>query len=445
VAITQTSTTAAPLSGPAKTDVRALSMVTALFFIWGFLTCLNDILIPHLQSIFSLSYFQSMFIQFAFFGSYFVFGVPAGRMVERIGYKRSMVVGLMIGAAGALLFLPASGVPSYALFLAAQVVLAAGITVLQAAANPYVSIVGPARTASSRLNLTQAFNALGTTVAPWFGGHFIITAAAAAATMTTVQLAALSPTALQLYRQQQASTVRVPYIFFAAVLLVFALALALLRLPEQTAVTREHTRDVHQGESMAAIFSHPQLVLAAIAIFTYVGAEVSIGSFLVKYFHDPAIANFDERTAAGFVAFYWGGAMIGRFIGAGILQKVRTGMLLGINALVACALVTTSILTAGHFAMWTILAVGLFNSIMFPSIFTLGIEGLGPLTGRGSGLLVMAIVGGAIIPPIEGKVADMIGLQHAFFIPAICYVYIAIFGFTRLRAGTVSSKIQGTA
>jgi FHS family L-fucose permease-like MFS transporter len=356
-----------------------------------------------------------------------------------------MVVGLMIGAAGALLFLPASGVPSYALFLAAQVVLAAGITVLQAAANPYVSIVGPARTASSRLNLTQAFNALGTTVAPWFGGHFIITAAAAAATMTTVQLAALSPTALQLYRQQQASTVRVPYIFFAAVLLVFALALALLRLPEQTAVTREHTRDVHQGESMAAIFSHPQLVLAAIAIFTYVGAEVSIGSFLVKYFHDPAIANFDERTAAGFVAFYWGGAMIGRFIGAGILQKVRTGMLLGINALVACALVTTSILTAGHFAMWTILAVGLFYSIMFPSIFTLGIEGLGPLTGRGSGLLVMAIVGGAIIPPIEGKVADMIGLQHAFFIPAICYVYIAIFGFTRLRAGTVSSKIQGTA
>lgn len=417
-------------------------MVTALFFIWGFLTCLNDILIPHLQTIFSLSYFQSMFIQFAFFGSYFVFGVPAGRMVERIGYKRSMVVGLMIGAAGALLFLPASGVPSYALFLAAQVVLAAGITVLQAAANPYVSIIGPARTASSRLNLTQAFNSLGTTVAPWFGSHFIITAAAAAVMMTSVQMAALSPAALQIYRQQQASTVRVPYIFFAAVLIAFGITLALLPLPEHTAATREHTSDVHAGESMFAMFRHPQLVLAAIAIFTYVGAEVSIGSFLVKYFHEPAIANFDERTAAEFVAFYWGGAMIGRFIGSGILQKVRTGLLLGLCALVACALVIASILTTGHTAMWTILAVGLFNSIMFPSIFTLGIEGLGPLTGRGSGLLVMAIIGGAIIPLAEGKVADIIGIHHAFFIPAICYIYIAIFGFTRLRAGTVSSSIE---
>jgi FHS family L-fucose permease-like MFS transporter len=260
--------------------------------------------------------------------------------------------------------------------------------------------------------------------------------------MTSVQLAALSPAALQLYRQQQASTVRVPYIFFACVLIAFAIVLAMLRLPEQTAATRQHTRDVHEGESMAAIFSHPQLVLAAIAIFTYVGAEVSIGSFLVNYFHEPAIANFDARTAAGFVTFYWMGAMIGRFVGSGILQKVRTGMLLGICALMACALVITSILTAGHLAMWTILAVGLFNSIMFPSIFTLGIEGLGPLTGRGSGLLVMAIVGGAIIPPIEGRVADAIGIHHAFFIPAICYVYIAIFGFTRLRAGTVSSTIE---
>jgi FHS family L-fucose permease-like MFS transporter len=185
-------------------------------------------------------------------------------------------------------------------------------------------------------------------------------------------------------------------------------------------------------------------VLAAIGIFTYVGAEVSIGSFLVKYFHEPYIANFSEQTAAGYVAFYWGGAMVGRFIGSAILQKVRTGLVLGIAAVVACLLVVTSIMTFGHVAMWVMLAVGLFNSIMFPSIFTLGIEGLGPLTGRGSGLLVFAIVGGALIPLAEGRLTDNIGIHHAFVIPAICYVYIAIFGFTRLRSGTVATALEGS-
>jgi FHS family L-fucose permease-like MFS transporter len=406
---------------------------------WGFLTCMNDILIPHLQSIFSLSYFQSMLIQFAFFGSYFVFAFPAGKLVESIGYKRSMVTGLLIAAAGALLFLPASAVPSYPFFLGAQVILAAGITVLQVSANPYVSMIGPSRTASSRLNLTQAFNSLGTTIAPKFGGLFILTAA----TYTAAQMTLLSPSALQAYRQQQASTVRMPYIGIAIVLIVLGLALALLRLPQSANTQEFRTSEIDVNESFGSIVKHSQLVLAAIGIFTYVGGEVSIGSFLVKYFHEPNIANMAEQVAAGFVAFYWGGAMVGRFIGSAILQKARTGLVLGIAATVACLLVSTSILTTGHVAMWSILAVGLFNSVMFPSIFTLGIEGLGPLTGRGSGLLVAAIVGGALIPLAEGKMADTIGIHHAFFIPALCYVYIAFFGFTRLKKGTIATKIEG--
>jgi FHS family L-fucose permease-like MFS transporter len=413
--------------------------VTTLFFIWGFLTCMNDILIPHLQSIFSLSYFQSMLIQLAFFGSYVIFAFPAGKLVEMIGYKKSMVTGLLISAAGALLFLPASAVPSYPFFLGAQVILACGITVLQVSANPYVSIIGPSRTASSRLNLTQAFNSLGTTVAPWVGRVLILSVAAYSAD----KIATLTPAQLQAYKQLQASTVRMPYIGFAAILVAFGLVLALMHLP-QTANTREfRTSDINVNESIWAIFKHSQLVLAAIAIFTYVGAEVSIGSFLVKYFHEPNIGNMTEKVAAGFVAYYWGGAMIGRFIGSGILQKARTGIVLGIAAAMACLLVTTSIMTSGHVALVAILLVGLFNSVMFPSIFTLGIEGLGPLTGRGSGLLVAAIVGGALIPVAEGKTADLIGIHHAFFIPALCYIYIAFFGFTRLKHGSIASAVEG--
>jgi FHS family L-fucose permease-like MFS transporter len=425
--------------GPGSTDKRALSIVTTLFFMWGFLTCMNDILIPHLQSIFSLSYFQSMLIQFAFFGSYFIFAFPAGKLVEKIGYKRSMVAGLLIAAAGALLFLPASAVPSYPFFLGAQVILAAGITVLQVSANPYVSMIGPSRTASSRLNLTQAFNSLGTTIAPKFGGLFILTTA----TYTAAQMTLLSPSVLQAYRQQQASTVRLPYIGIALVLIVLGIALALLRLPQSANTQEFRTSEIDVNEPFAAIFKHSQLVMAAIGIFTYVGAEVSIGSFLVKYFHEPNIGNMAEQVAAGYVAFYWGGAMVGRFIGSAILQKARTGFVLGIAATVACLLVVTSIASFGHVALWSILAVGLFNSVMFPSIFTLGIEGLGPLTGRGSGLLVAAIVGGALIPLAEGKMADIIGVHHAFFIPAICYVYIAFFGYTRLKQGTIAAQIEG--
>ncbi|HEX4154025.1 MAG TPA: sugar MFS transporter [Acidobacteriaceae bacterium] len=409
---------------PATTNVRAMTIVTALFFMWGFITCLNDILIPHLKSIFELNYFRVMLVQFAFFSSYAIFAWPSGKVVEWVGYKRSLVIGLVVMAVGALMFLPASAIPSFGIFLTALVCIAAGMTLLQVSANPYVANLGPPQTASSRLNLAQAFNSLGTTVAPFFGGALILTAA----TLTPVQLHSLSAALQQQYRMQQASSVRIPYVGLAIALVALAVALALLHLPDL-----HFTQEMRPGASSGAatrdsIWRHPQLLFAAIGIFVYVGAEVSIGSFLINYMELPNIGHLAEKTAASFVAVYWGGAMIGRFIGSAMLTRIRTGTLLAIAAAIAGCLVVTSILTHGYVAMFTVLAVGLFNSIMFPSIFTLGIDGLGALTSRGSSLLVAAIFGGAALPLLQGRLADAIGVQHALMIPVICYVYILIFG-----------------
>jgi FHS family L-fucose permease-like MFS transporter len=403
---------------------RALAMVTMLFFIWGFLTALNDILMPHLQDIFSLSYFLSGLIQFAFFSSYFVFSIPAGKVVEIIGYKRTMVVGLLTMAVGAFLFVPAAAAPSYPFFLGALIVLAAGITVLQVAANPYVSVLGPAGTASSRLTLTQAFNSLGTTIAPFFGSYLILRGV----DLSADKVKALSDAARIAYHQTEASTVKVPYIGIGLTLILVAMAIAIFKLP-RIQVTQEFRPVGDTSKPMGSLMQHRNLVLGVIAIFVYVGAEVSIGSYLIKYFVKPETGNLSLKTAADYVAFYWGGAMVGRFIGAGVLQKVKTGQAVGVVAIIAFVLTTTSILSFGSLAVWSILLVGLFNSIMFPSIFTLGIAGLGPLTGKGSGLLVTGIVGGALIPLAEGKAADVMGLHHAFFIPALCYIYIAYYGF----------------
>ncbi len=413
--------------GPARTDYRALAIVTMLFFMWGFVTCLNDILIPHLKTIFSLNYREVMSIQLCFFLSYGIFAIPAGKLVEKIGYKRAMVAGLCTMALGALLILPAAAVPAFALFLGAQVVIAAGMTILQVAANPYVSIIGPSRTASSRLNLTQAFNSLGTFLAPFFGSAFILSQTPAAQDV----ISKMTASARRSYQQFEASTVRGPYIGIAITLVFLAVGLALLKLPQSANTQEFRPKDISQPEG--SLLHERQLMLAAIGIFVYVGAEVSIGSFLTNYFNQPEIGNLSLKQAANYVSIYWAGAMVGRFAGSWILQKVRTGKLLGIVAVVACLLVLTSMLSYGQVAMWTILAVGLFNSIMFPSIFTLGIEGLGPLTGRGSGVLVAAIVGGAIIPFAQGWFADHIGIHHAFVLPVLCYMYIAFFGFSRLK------------
>jgi FHS family L-fucose permease-like MFS transporter len=420
VAVTKTSLS----SDSTPSNYRAMAMVTTLFFMWGFLTSLNDILVPHLKSIFDLNYTRVMFINSAFFGSYFIFAIPAGRVIEKIGYKKTMVLGLLIMAVGALLFVPAANAPSFELFLGALIVLAGGVTALQVAANPYVTVLGPARTASSRLNLTQAFNSLGTTIAPYVGGLLIL----AAAPMSEESLKKLTGAALLAYRQHEASSVKMPYIGIALALTVLALAIAMFNLPKIEA-TREFRP---MGETDAAardLWKQRQLILGALGIFLYVGAEVAIGSFLINYFTQPEIGNMTVKVAAGLVSLYWFGAMVGRFIGAAVLQKLPTRAVLGTVAIVACVLVVTSMLSTGWLAMGTIILVGLFNSVMFPNIFSLGIEGLGPLTGKGSGLLVMAIVGGAIVPVAEGALADRIGIHHAFILPALCYVYIAYYGY----------------
>src|SRR5215472_5176668 len=383
--------------GSAQSYGAPLATVTTLFFMWGFLTCLNDILVPHLKSIFDLNYTKVMLIQFAFFGAYFIFSIPSAKIIDAIGYQRSMVAGLLTMGLGAFLFVPAASVPSYLLFLGALIVLAAGITCLQVAANPYVTVLGKSETASSRLNLTQAFNSLGTFLAPFFGGILILSAVA----KTIEEIRALTPDALQAYRLHEAATVKTPYVGLGIALVVLAIAIGMFKLPKI-----EHAQHKAGERIDDSIWKHANLVFGAIAIFVYVGAEVSIGSFLVNYFHEPEIGALVEKVGASFVAFYWGGAMVGRFIGSGLLQKMKTPQLLAICSVCAAALVAISMLTSGHVAMWSIILVGFFNSIMFPSIFTLGVAELGPLTGDGSGILIMAIVGGAIIPVAQGWIAD---------------------------------------
>jgi FHS family L-fucose permease-like MFS transporter len=398
-----------------------LAVVTTLFFMWGFLTCLNDILVPHLKPIFDLNYTRVMLIQFAFFGAYFLFSIPSAWIIDWIGYQRSMVAGLLTMGVGAFLFVPAASVPSYPLFLFALIVLAAGITCLQVAANPYVTVLGKPATASSRLNLTQAFNSLGTFLAPFFGSLFILSAAP----KTIEDIRALAPDALQAYRLHEAATVKTPYVGLGIALVVLAVAIGSFKLPKI-----EHAQHKVGEKVNDSIWRHPNLIFGAISIFVYVGAEVSIGSFLVNYFSQPDIGAMTEKAAASFVAFYWGGAMVGRFIGSGLLQKMSTGRLLAICSVCAAALVAISMLSTGHTAMYSIILVGFFNSIMFPSIFTLGVAELGPLTGDGSGVMIMAIVGGALIPVAQGAIADRIGIHHAFFLPVICYLYILFFALS---------------
>ena len=410
--------------GTGQSYKAPLAVVTTLFFMWGFLTCLNDILVPHLKPIFDLNYARVMLIQFAFFGAYFIFSLPSARIVDWIGYQRSMVVGLLTMGLGAFLFVPAASVPSFPLFLGALIVLAAGITCLQVAANPYVTVLGRPETASSRLNLTQAFNSLGTFLAPFFGGLLILSSAP----KSMDEIRAMAPDALQVYRLHEAATVKTPYVGLGIALVLLAVAIGSFKLP-----TIPHAQHKVGEKVNDSIWKHPNLIFGAIAIFVYVGGEVAIGSFLVNYFTQPEIAGLTEKVAASFVAFYWGGAMVGRFIGSALLQKVSTRGLLGVCAVCAAALVAISMLTTGHAAMYSIILVGFFNSIMFPSIFTLGVAELGPLTGDGSGVMIMAIVGGAIIPVAQGAIADRIGIHHAFFLPVICYLYILFFALSGSR------------
>ncbi|HET7307208.1 MAG TPA: sugar MFS transporter [Gammaproteobacteria bacterium] len=406
-----------------------MAVMTVIFFMWGFLTSLNDVLIPHLKAVFALNYAEIMLVQFTFFGAYFVMSLPSGKVLSWVGYKQSIVIGLVVAGLGAALFYPAAALPSYGLFLGAFFILASGITLLQVAANPYVSLLGPARTASSRLNLSQALNSLGTTLAPKFGGMLILSATVLGA----AELAKLPAARQAAYHTAQAQAVQGPYLGLAVVLLILALGVFLFRLPSPVI---EQTKSGQTRHTFREALKHKHLLFGVIGIFVYVGAEVSIGSFLINYISLPTIGNLPQSRAADFVALYWGGAMIGRFVGAALLQKVDPRKLLGIFAGIAALLVVTTMLTTGFVAVWTIVAIGLFNSIMFPNIFTLGIDRMGALTDRASSLLIMAIVGGAVIPELQGVLADAIGLHHAFVLPLLCYLYIIFYGFkgSRIRA-----------
>ncbi len=427
MAITSVGNVRSVSNSPGSTNYSAMAMVTTLFFVWGFCTVINDDVIPHLQTIFGLSYVQASLIQLAFFGSYFFFAQPAGKLVEWVGYQRTMVIGLLTMGAGALLFLPAASSAQYALFLLAEVVIAAGVTVLQVAANPYVTILGPPETASSRLNLTQAFNTLGDTVAPYIGGVLILGVTSAA----VKGAAPLTGAALTASRIQQASSIKLPYSFIAGAVILLALAIAFYKFP-RLEVTRDF-RPASLNVKQDSLFHHPHLYLGAIAIFIYVGAEVSIGSFLVKYFADPTIAGLTLEQGAKLLSFYWGGMMVGRFAGSAIMQRVSPNKLLAWSGVGAFLLVLASVLGSGYFALVTILCVGLFQSIMFPTIFTLAVAELGPLTGRGSGLLVQGIVGGALIPVFMGYLADHFGIHRSLVLPMLCYLFIIYYGFRGYR------------
>jgi len=387
-----------------------LTIVTALFFMWGLLTSLNDILIPHLKSVYNLTYVQAMMVNLAFFSGYFLLSIPAGALIRRTGYKAGAVIGLAVCAVGAALFYPAA-TSGYALFLFALFVLAGGITVLQVAANPYVTVLGPPATASSRLNLTQALNSFGTFVGPPIGGYLILSHISAAADPNHMTAAE---------KLAQAHAVQGPYLGLAATLAILAILFAVIRLPI--------IKDEDAGVASGSIFSQKRLMLGVLAIFVYVGAEVSIGSFLINYMGDASIAGFSPEVAANYVAYYWGGAMVGRFIGSAVMRTISPGKVLAFNAAACILLLVATTFGHGHFAMWAVLLVGLFNSIMFPTIFSMSVHELGPLTSQGSGLLVMAIAGGAVVPVIQAQAADVIGLQTSFLIPAICYAYILYFG-----------------
>ncbi|RDI97810.1 sugar MFS transporter [Dyella solisilvae] len=523
-----------------------MAVLTTIFFMWGFLTVLNDILIPHLKSVFELNYAQAMLVQFTFFGAYFLMSLPAGRLVALLGYKKGIVAGLAIAALGAFGFWPAAQLHSYAAFLAALFVLATGITVLQVAANAYVALLGPERTSSSRLTLAQAMNSLGTTIGPKFGGLLILSAAATLAplalrtapetvqlvqtlnsapatqtieairqappdrlvaalndasasaldrlpvqdvaasfvqlpaaplaqvvdslsgapllatlaAMSPQQLAALPPASLataldklassrlnaqqaaqfagvranipadttqQLasYRQKQAQLVQAPYLGLGVALIALAVGVWLFRLPPLTESTEQADTSHH---TLMDALRHRHVLFGVLAIFFYVGAEVSIGSFLVNYLSLPEIGHMSEQAAAGHVMYYWGGAMVGRLAGSALLVYINPRKLLAAFAAIAGLLVLTTMLTKGNVAMVSVIAIGLFNSIMFPTIFALGIERMGPLTGKASSLLIMAIVGGALVPLAQGVLADHMGIQHAFILPLLCYGYIVFYG-----------------
>jgi len=427
----------------------AFIFVTTLFFLWGFITVLVDSLVPRIKDVFEMTYGRTILVQSAFFIAFFVVSLPAGAILSKIGYKKGIVLGLLIMACGCLLFYPASEFRSFVVFMMGYFTLASGITVLQVAANPYVALLGSEAGASSRLNLSQAFNSLGTTIAPIVGALFLLSNSV----KSSEEIEQLSELAKTEYYAQEASTVQVPFLFIAGFIVFLAIVFAFINLPKVV--------EQSPNKGYKALLKNKMMLLGALGIFVYVGAEVAIGSsFMINYFESMSLgaivaenqtmmsiantiastfnktfSDSDPKSLLGvFVIFYWGGAMIGRFVGAYLTKIMKPGKVLAIFATLAAAMVLISISTVGLISMWSILAVGLFNSIMFPTIFTLTLDGLGDLKAQASGLLCMAIVGGAVVPFIFGNLIDFFDFKVAFFLPILCYLYILLFG--RMKART---------
>ncbi|MEM1320536.1 MAG: sugar MFS transporter [Bacteroidota bacterium] len=395
----------------------AFIFLVSLFFMWAFLTAMNDILVPFVKELFDFGYLEAALVQFCFFGAFALMALPSSFVLEKVGYKRGIVIGLALMGVGALLFYPASIAVYYPLFLGALFVLATGVTMLQVAANPYVAVLGPSETAASRLNLAQGVNSVAKIIAPLFGSALILSGIDG------------------LPKAEQAEAVQLPYVGLAIALFVLAGVFSFIKLPDMGDLETVKEEKNLASSGKTSIFQFPHLWLGAGAIFMYVGAEVTIASFMVSFLGEEHIAGLSIESAGRYLSFYWGGLMVGRFLGAAILQRVKSNRLLAIMSVAAIAFLITGITASGWTAGWALILIGFCNAIMWSNIFTLAIDGLGKFTSVGSGVLVTAIVGGAIVPLIHGQLADSIGLQPSYAIVIICYAYILYYALRGWKAG----------
>ncbi|QAY75436.1 sugar MFS transporter [Sphingosinicella sp. BN140058] len=402
--------------GSGETYRAALTLLASLFFMWGFITVINNTLLPHLRSVFDLNYTQTTLIESVWFIAYFVAAIPSAKLIERIGYKKSLVIGLSVMAVGALGMTLAASIPSYGVTLAMLFVIAAGITLLQVAANPYVAVVGSPETASSRLNLVQAMNSAGTMLAPSFGAYLILGRSVSG---TSREGAVLT----EAERLADAQSVILPYVLVAVTLVVLAVVIARFKLPDMGAQSRRVAAEERKHHSL---WRHRNLVFGVPAIFIYLIAEIGVANLFVNFVSQRDIANITHEQAGHYLTFLWGGMMVGRFLGSAIMQKIPAEKVLAAFSIGAFVVMLIATFAHGHVAMWALISVGLFHSIMFPTIFTLGIRGLGPLTEEGSGLLIMAIAGGALVI-VQGWLADRYGLQMSFLLTAVCELYVLFY------------------
>lgn len=411
-----TDTQATAPEGAAVSYTRALTLLASLFFMWGFITVINNTLLPHLRSVFDLNYTQTTLIESVWFIAYFVASIPSAKLIERIGYKNSLVTGLVIMAFGSLGMMLAASLPSFGVTLTMLFVIACGITLLQVAANPYVAVVGKPETASSRLNLVQAMNSAGTMLAPLFGAYLILgRSKGGTATAGTVLTEA--------ERLADAQSVILPYGIVAGLLLILAIIIARFPLP---AMGTANSRVAKEERSKLSLWHHRNLVFGVPAIFIYLIAEIGVANLFVNFVSQPDIANLTHEQAGRYLTFLWGGMMVGRFIGSAVMQRFDAAHVLALFSIGAFIVMMVTVFAHGPVAMWSLILVGLFHSIMFPTIFTLGIKGLGPLTEEGSGLLIMAIAGGALVV-VQGWLADKYGLQLSFLLTAACELYILFY------------------